>query len=167
MPNTLLPGASLLPQPGLDSLDSSSLPGFAPHYRLQYGTNGNLVLYDLTQNPPAVLWQAGTPQHAAGKVTLENNGTLVIYDSAGRSVWTSSYSGVAIPGGSVSLVLQDDGNLVLWGVTALFTTFKDVANQHAAHPPPGSGINFRSIVQLGNDITTVFEIASALPALFP
>ena len=80
----------------------------------------------------AVLWHADTWGNPDASLVLQDDGNLVLYSAAGRPLW---YTGPATApgdtlfgleqltagqqltavGGRYSLVVQDDGNLVLYG----------------------------------------------------
>jgi RNA polymerase sigma factor (sigma-70 family) len=100
--------------------------------------DGNLVIYDLSKldlskNPPqpgVPIWDAGKTRGSnPGLVELQGDGNLVVYDAVGNPV-----AATATSRGS-RLVLQDDGNLVLHGLTTLFES-KTCPKLDATTPPP-------------------------------
>lgn len=113
--------------------------------------DGNLVIYDVRGNP---LWASNTNGHAGAYVVAQNDGNLVIYDSGNRPLWASNTVVPAQPSaptkpdqllpnqglmigqsitstnGQFRLILQSDGNLVLYA-TAVGATW---ASNTAGHP---------------------------------
>jgi hypothetical protein len=88
-------------------------------YQLVLQTDGNLVLYRLSDKHP--LWASGTKGKASTTATMQADGNFVIYDSQKHSLWASGTKGK----GGVTLVLQDDGNLVIYkqdGKTAVWAS---------------------------------------------
>jgi hypothetical protein len=97
--------------------------------------DGNLVIYDVRGTP---LWASNTNGHAGAYVIAQSDGNLVIYDSANRPLWASNTVVPAQPSaptrpdqllpnqglmagqsitstnGQFRLILQSDGNLVLY-----------------------------------------------------
>jgi hypothetical protein len=69
------------------------------------------VLYRVLSTGTTVLWVRGDRQGA--HLTNQHDGNLVLYDSAGKAIWTSATCG---RGDSV-LTLQNDGNLALYPAT--------------------------------------------------
>lgn len=104
---TLAPGTSLRSSNG--------------QFRLQYQTDGNLVLYDDVNR--RVLWATGSAV-TDGRLVMEGDGNLVLYDGSGASQWMSGTGAKAntscaaapwdAPCANTFLVLQDDGNLVIY-----------------------------------------------------
>jgi hypothetical protein len=75
-------------------------------YELVMQTDGNLVLYYMSQSDP--LWDSHTGVRGA-YATLQATGNLIVNSTVGLS-WQSGTAA-----SSSSLVLQDDGNLVVYG----------------------------------------------------
>jgi hypothetical protein len=96
--------------------------------------DGNLVEYDNTGH---ALWASGTPSHPGAYLTTQTDGNLVIYSSSNVPLWsTSTFSipnhlsrvnkfldkntvllagqSLMTANGNYSLILQADGNLVLY-----------------------------------------------------
>lgn len=72
--------------------------------------DGNLVLYP---NGGQALWAT----HSRGtRAIVQDDGNFVLYDSAGTPTWWSGTAGTAGAGSQYGLFLQDDGNLVLYGL---------------------------------------------------
>jgi GH25 family lysozyme M1 (1,4-beta-N-acetylmuramidase) len=105
--------------------------------------DGNFVLYGKTSD---ALWASGTSGHPGSTLALQTDGNLVVYD-AGKALWASGTNLPASPaaptacgamapgqgivmgqsekscGGRYSLIMQTDGNLVLYdGSTAIWAT---------------------------------------------
>lgn len=113
--------------------------------------DGNLVVYGQHSNP---LWASGTDGHPGSRLVLQDDGNLVIYGPGNQPLWASNtVVGAAPPppppqqgcgvlvadealaigasatscGGAYTLVMQGDGNLVLYhnGVGAIWATNTD------------------------------------------
>jgi YD repeat-containing protein len=80
-------------------------------YKLIYQTDGNLVLYNATNNTP--LWTIGVTG-APGSTQMQADGNLVVYNSNNSPVWQSQTNNGDV--GS-RLVVQDDGNTCFIEVT--------------------------------------------------
>jgi hypothetical protein len=78
----------------------------------------NLVLY---QAGGGALWATGSRGDVA---VVQGDGNFVLYDGYQQAVWASNTNGY---GPSVELLLQDDGNLVLYGYKARWSPDKDRA----------------------------------------
>jgi hypothetical protein len=78
-------------------------------YRLTLQDDGNLVLYT-DQNK--AIWNSGT-YGKNSKYLATDNSKLTLYDMANNKIWQSS-AGYLPSIYSANLVLQDDGNLVLY-----------------------------------------------------
>jgi hypothetical protein len=93
--------------------------------------DGNFVVY----GPGGPTWSAGTTGAGGSRIVVQNDGNVVLYASDGRAVW-SSQGGLARPpstdtlpaggrlepdqsltstDGQFKLIMQGDGNLVLYG----------------------------------------------------
>ncbi|MDZ7786325.1 MAG: NBR1-Ig-like domain-containing protein [Candidatus Saccharibacteria bacterium] len=102
--------------------------------RLTMQPDGNLVLYDKNGN---AIWHTATYGNPGAYFVMQTDGNMVVYDSSGNDLWDSrtvenpdmlNYVGPALydraflhtgqqletPDGKYRLVLQDDGNLVLY-----------------------------------------------------
>jgi hypothetical protein len=97
---SLAPGRSLHRRSALRSADA--------RYYLWLQGDGNLVLYRVLGTGTTVLWTRGNQQGA--RLTNQHDGNLVLYDNAGKAVWSSATSGR----GDSRLILRDDGNLALY-----------------------------------------------------
>lgn len=85
------------------------------HFVLTMGSNGNLL--ERIAGGRGV-WSTGTATYPGAHAMMQVNGNLVIYDSAGSAVWSSnSPAGAGCP----RLVLQDDGNLVIYTTSAIWS----------------------------------------------
>ncbi|MCA9238465.1 MAG: hypothetical protein KDA44_23500, partial [Planctomycetales bacterium] len=106
--NTLANDAGLLPGEFLLSPTHG--------YKLEYQTDGNLVLY---RGDGAALWSSGTFGTTPGRAVMQADGNFVVYDS--NNVPQFSTGTFGNPG--AVLTLQDDGNLVIYGGSGpLFAT---------------------------------------------
>lgn len=79
----------------------------ADGYRLVQGKDGNLVLY--TDGGKSI-WSTGTKGHPGARTVL-HKGNLMVVDQNDNALWATDTAGKAVD----SLVVQDDGNLVLYG----------------------------------------------------
>ena len=77
-------------------------------YRLVLQPDGNLVLYDNTNDPP--LWASGTQGQAVSECLMQDDGNLVIYGFSDNPLWASGTQGN--PGSF--LTVQDDANVVIY-----------------------------------------------------
>jgi len=77
-------------------------------YRLVLqSADGNLVLRNTTTSD--ALWASNTAGDGATRLSLQDDGNLVLYTDSDTSVWASGTAG----SGATELVLEDDGTLVL------------------------------------------------------
>nr|3A0C_A Chain A, Mannose/sialic acid-binding lectin [Polygonatum cyrtonema]3A0C_B Chain B, Mannose/sialic acid-binding lectin [Polygonatum cyrtonema]3A0C_C Chain C, Mannose/sialic acid-binding lectin [Polygonatum cyrtonema]3A0C_D Chain D, Mannose/sialic acid-binding lectin [Polygonatum cyrtonema]3A0D_A Chain A, Mannose/sialic acid-binding lectin [Polygonatum cyrtonema]3A0E_A Chain A, Mannose/sialic acid-binding lectin [Polygonatum cyrtonema] len=80
-----------------------------PSYRLIMQGDCNFVLYD--SGKP--VWASNTGGLGSGcRLTLHNNGNLVIYDQSNRVIWQTKTNGKE---DHYVLVLQQDRNVVIYG----------------------------------------------------
>lgn len=87
--------------------------------RFVYQGDGNLVLYvrrngawpsDSAAGAEVAVWSSGTAGTSAGRVVMQSDGNLVVYDGGGSPVWASNtYNN---PG--AFLAVQDDENVVVY-----------------------------------------------------
>lgn len=96
--NTLAPDEFLTPFTTLGSETGS--------YALQLQGDGNLVLSANT----VPIWHAGKDNQGGCVLLMQGNGDLVLRDDRDNLVWSTDTAGY--PG--ARLVLQDDGNMVLY-----------------------------------------------------
>ncbi|XP_043913860.1 mannose-specific lectin-like [Protopterus annectens] len=91
-----------------------SINGF---YRAVFQNDGNFVIYDVNDK---ALWSTKTAgQVDADKVILQFDNNLVMYTYGGKALWSSQ---TAKPYGSECvLVMQNDGNLVLYRTSCAMT----------------------------------------------
>jgi hypothetical protein len=82
-------------------------------FYLTLQSDHNLVIY--RNGSGGALWATGRRGDLA---TVQADGNFVLYDGYGAAVWASGTQGY---GPSVELLLQDDGNLVLYGDRARWT----------------------------------------------
>ncbi len=98
--NRLCPGGIL---PAGQALYSPS-----EKYQLIMQGDGNLVAYDGT----AAIWSSKTQgTGTANYLSMQDDGNLVVYTSAGSALWNSKTQGT---GTANYLVMQDDGNVVVY-----------------------------------------------------
>jgi hypothetical protein len=109
-------------------------------YILKMQTDCNLVVYDVTiANPdPAAagqaIWASNTEGRVPGYAQLGDDGNFVIYDVANQNIWNT---GTSLPTKrGVSLVLQDDGNLVLYGIMLLLPLSRTPTTYNIILPLP-------------------------------
>jgi hypothetical protein len=106
LPNTLTAGQTISSPNGL--------------YTLTMQTDGNLVEYGPTCCPggEGAYWASGTAGTGSNNhVNMQADGNLVIYNSAGKALWTSGTGGHR--GSAYTLYLQNDSNLVIYGPTSV------------------------------------------------
>lgn len=107
--------------------------------------DGNLVVYSPNGKP---LWNTGTSHRSISSLIMQTDGNLVLYDTQGRSVWNTntmqktlaatptnslssgqqltSNQSITSSNGSYRLVLQGDGNLVMYSKNgAVWSTATD------------------------------------------
>jgi WD40 repeat protein len=73
---------------------------------------GNFVVYDQAENRE--IWASNTDGEAAGgRLVMQGDGNLVVYDAGGGAQWNSGSWGDGVSR-DFSLVIQDDGNLVIY-----------------------------------------------------
>ncbi|QGW82230.1 Ig-like domain repeat protein [Variovorax paradoxus] len=84
-------------------------------YQLVFQADGNLVVYDLKENTPAV-WHSQTGGAGGTLAVFQTDGNLVIYNTANGGVAHVWNSGSANKGAQ-RLELQNDGNLVIYTAT--------------------------------------------------
>jgi hypothetical protein len=99
--NQLFAGESLYPGQFL-TCDNNA-------YKLIYQTDGNLVLYRLSDNLP--LWCSRTDGKPAGRCTMQTNGNLVIYTPNNGAIWATGTWTDKYRGGE--LFLSANGNLTI------------------------------------------------------
>lgn len=81
-------------------------------YRLSMAVNGNL---SITSKGNVVVWQTNTAGSGATYAQFQADGNLVLYDNSGGVKWQSNVGAYSVNAGK-RLVLQPDGNLVIYGV---------------------------------------------------
>ena len=79
-------------------------------YEFSFESNGNLI----HKNPQGnIIWQSGTQDTGANKLSIQTDGNLVIYRANNKehtAVWASNTQSSE----SVFLTIQEDGNVVLY-----------------------------------------------------
>lgn len=96
--DSLLPGDILWPGDKIRSTDF--------RFELLYQGDGNLVLSAGSQ----ALWHSGSHGTSPGRVMMQHDGHLVVYNAQGEPVWASGTAGHV----GAWLNLQNDGNLVIY-----------------------------------------------------
>jgi hypothetical protein len=94
-------------------------------YYFNFQGDGNLVVYRAANN--ASLWSSGTNNRNVVSARLQNDGNLVLTDASGRIVWDAfanqsrKYNNIVESAAARTarrsrnaLVMQDDGNLVIY-----------------------------------------------------
>ena len=84
------------------------------HFRAALQTYGNLVVYD---DAGAALWSSKTNGVSVSGANLSANGNLSVVRTDGTSAFASSTSAQ-----HARLIMQSDGNLVLYAGTAVWST---------------------------------------------
>ncbi len=82
-------------------------------FTLTQQTDGNLVL----RAPEGAIWASGTRSATRNQTFVQTDGNVVIRSLAGAAVWASGTAGA---GAGVRLVVQSDGNLVLYSGSRVF-----------------------------------------------
>ncbi|MFY0577132.1 hypothetical protein ACN28S_24960 [Cystobacter fuscus] len=101
-----------------------SMRSFDGRFTFTFQSDGNLVHKDAQGT---VLWTSNTAGLQAKSAHMQGDGNFVLYTTieptVGAAVWATNTGGR--PGGSVFLLVQDDGNVVLYdsnGVIPLWAT---------------------------------------------
>jgi hypothetical protein len=102
-------GSDML-SPGDTLAPNTSLASQSGRYRLQYQTDGNLVLVDTSTDPWTPLWASGTNDNNPGFVVMQPDGNLSIYNGSGSVVWSTDTA----RSDNAYLLVQNDGNVVLY-----------------------------------------------------
>jgi hypothetical protein len=92
--------------PGQELQIDESLVSANGQFSLVLQTDGNLVL---SEGGEAV-WATSTEGREVSKVTMQEDGNLVLYAADGEPVWASQTDG----NNGAYLLLQDDRNLVVY-----------------------------------------------------
>ena len=104
------------------------------HFQLALQADGNLVLSQVS--PPLVLWSSQTAGQPSAELVMQLDGNLVLYDTATppNVLWSSQTNGHGgAPPFGPYLLLQDDGNLVLYTQVPCWT--RDTGPLCPAGPP--------------------------------
>ncbi len=80
-------------------------------YRLDFQGDGNVVLKHMRSG--RVMWDMGTAGSPAFRLTMQDDGNVVLYMRNGRPIWNTGITGPQMRHGQV-FILQDDGNLVVY-----------------------------------------------------
>ena len=111
MTSTLLPGDYLSP--------GESLVSDNGEYSLNFQHDGNLCIYYVKDGAHNAVWCTMTDGKGSAKAVLESTSNFVIYDEAGAEVWSSGSLGKAY---NPALIMQNDGNLVIYATPAVWAT---------------------------------------------
>ena len=119
--DTLVVGQSMSAGQRLDSANGS--------YRFVFQTDSNLVVRRVSDS--AALWASNTNGQGGSRLTLQNDGNLVLYTSSNAALWSSRTAGTT----GNRLIMQNDGNLTLYNASnaVIWST------NSGAEPPPGGG----------------------------
>jgi hypothetical protein len=136
-------------------------------YQAELTEEGDFRIYDMTRVGTPVTWTTGSVGNAVGFATLQTDGNLVIYNVANEPVFNTANPTV---NKGVSMVMQNDGKLVVYGVTAIF----DSASFRAPGTTPagaasGNGVNITSLVRdaasLAESVDTIINAGIAMVSL--
>lgn|GEM_PF-515130 len=140
-PYLLKVGTTLCP---LDTMTS-------PHgkYHLNVQQDGNLAIYDANN---ALQWTSGTNASNPIRATLQKDGNFVIYDGTNAQIWSTGITNS--PSGSW-VFMQDDGNLVDYGVTVAYASNSGDPSVAASNTAPymikrGTSLSAGQSVTSGN-----------------
>jgi lambda family phage minor tail protein L len=87
-------------------------------YKLSMGGDGNLSIINKGNK---IVWQTNTIGSGATYAQFQTDGNFVLYDNSGGVKWQSNYGAYPVNAGK-RLVLQPDGNLVLYGTGGATST---------------------------------------------
>ena len=93
-------------------------------YRLILQNDGNLVLY---KNRRTALWSSRTDGLSAQYCEMQKDGNLVIYNYADKPIWASQTNDTKNV--NSILILQDDGNLVIYRADETTPTWASGTNE--------------------------------------
>jgi|GEM_PF-473175 len=96
---TLLAGQGMTPDHPLFSCNG--------RFQLYLQDDGNMILYDGN----TITWTSRSEGHTPSVATVLADGSFVILDQAGKILWSTGTAGAA---GGKALIVQNDGNLVLY-----------------------------------------------------
>lgn len=124
---TLLPGSTLSSRlyGGQDLYSSNGW------YKLSMSTSGNL---SIVNKGGKIVWQTSTVGSGATYAQFQADGNLVLYDNSGGVKWQSNRGSYA-PNAARRLVLQPDGNMVVYGIGGASSTVTVPAPNY----PTGTG----------------------------
>lgn len=146
--DTLLRGQNITEEQSLISSQGTFELGF---FNPGSSTNRFLGIW-FTVSPDTVVWVANRDSplnNTSGMLTIQNNGSLVLYDSSERTVWSSSTNSTSVTNEfSPILQLSDSGNLVLKDQTS-----NTIIWQSFDHPTN----SLLAGMKLGKNLTTGFE----------
>jgi hypothetical protein len=116
-------------------------------FRFTFQADGNAVLQcvDDSSLPPVdgapispeglkwvPVWETYTADRGASRISMQDDGNLVVYNPTGGAIWASNTAGHVF----AFLIMQDDGNLVIYeqnSTTAIWATNTSVLGS------PGAG----------------------------
>jgi hypothetical protein len=95
-------------------------------YKITLESNGNMVLY----NNNTQVWQSNTAGQGATKLSLQNDGNLVLNTASNQSKWAASSNNTAVQ----RLVLSNDGNLLICNNhNAVLWALKDASGSYTTN----------------------------------
>jgi hypothetical protein len=80
---------------------------FAETHLLHFTSDGNLELWDTASQ--TLVWQSGTGNRGAARLSMQEDGNLVIYDAEGAPLWASDTADN--PG--AALVVESGGEMMV------------------------------------------------------
>ena len=101
---------------GMSLMEGQLLSDSTGTHVLIVQNNGNIVMNSKGSGVDKIVWQSNTipnPPYNPFVLTMQVSGALVLQDAHGTTVWTIPAPGTLNP--PYQLVMQDDGNLVLYG----------------------------------------------------
>ena len=112
---------------------NNALTSLNGNYQLIFHEDGRLVLYEVAGNKP--LWISNTTGHNPHHAIMQTDGDLVVHDLKGNILWSSGSSTGSKTHGAW-LILQDDGNLVVYYDNEPLWS----SNTHQAHHQPRTAL---------------------------
>jgi hypothetical protein len=85
------------------------------HFTLEMFSDGNL---EERITGGRAVWSTGTYRYPGARAFMATNGNLAVYDTSNSAVWSSNSKAA---GGCPRLVLQDDGNAVIYATKAIWS----------------------------------------------
>ncbi|MEM9242493.1 MAG: hypothetical protein AAGA27_00355 [Pseudomonadota bacterium] len=114
----------------------------------------NLVLYNHTgesSNYGTVIWSANIANKGGVKLMFHSNGSLVVYNSSGKAVWSNGNDGES----TNVFYLQSSGNLIIWDTNLNETTWSVGTGEGGKPKPQG---NYYDASSLGDDYLAFYAL---------